>query len=246
MKLFTNVKDFIHGLEDYCFPEYSCLLCGREVEDLNLHVCNDCKKEFKFISGNLCEKCGAHVNKYTTICDACKSVNFVFDASRSVFEYTNKTAKLVTGLKFKNKKYLAKYLARYMNEVYKEWGISADILVPVPISDNRLKERGFNQSELIAEELSILSNIPVNNMLVKRVKVTPNQKELTRAERMKNLIGAFKVVKTKDYENKVLLIIDDVFTTGATLNEVAKELLKLKPAKIYCLTAGKTYLHNNT
>ena len=74
----------------------------------------------------------------------------------------------------------------------------------------------------------MLTETPVRADLIKRVKVTPNQKELTRAERMKNLIGAFKVNKTKEFENKNILIIDDDFTTGATLNEVAKEILKLK------------------
>ena len=247
--IISGMKTFINGIlnsfDELMFPEFKCFLCGREVEMTELHICNDCLKEFKLIKGKVCEICGLPIEEPNVICDECKTMQFEFDVARASFIYTNKTSKLITDLKFRNKKYLAKFLAYCMSLTLKNYPMNFDYIVPVPISDERRRQRGFNQSELIADELSNIVQKPVLNNLIMRTKTTPNQKELSRVQRMKNLVRAFCVEKTKEYEGKDLLIIDDVFTTGATVNEVARMLRQLNPGSICVLTAGKTVLSAN-
>lgn len=241
VKFKNAICDYLGAFEKMIFPEYRCFLCGREVRDTDKCLCDDCLKEFKLISGNICKRCGMPLPELNKICDDCKNIEYEFDVARAAFLYNRKTARLITDLKFRNRKYLARFLAICMSETLKTFPMDVDYIIPVPVSAQRLKSRGFNQAELIANHLSLLIGKPVvNDLIIRTNKETANQKDLSKLDRMKNLVGAFEVRRTKEFEGKDLLIVDDVFTTGATVNEVARMLRKLNPSGVCVITAGKT------
>ncbi|CDG02639.1 ComF family protein [Clostridium chauvoei] len=126
-----------------------------------------------------------------------------------------------------------------MCNLIKENEILADIILYVPLSKKSLKIRGYNQAEIIAKVISEKLDIPISNTLIK-VKETKEQKTLSKEERSINLINAFDIKKPSDIENKRIILIDDVLTTGATLRECEKILKKFRASTINILTVAKS------
>lgn len=246
-KVINFLKGIGETIEDALFVDYSCIVCGAEIDsNSKTRLCEDCINKFPFLdTKNICAKCGAPLNSITNFCDDCKLTKFDFDEARASFEYTNDAKRLVLAIKYANAKYLAKYFAKYMYETFLNWGVVVDLIIPVPLSEKRQKSRGYNQSELLAEEFSNFSGIEVCSEKVVRIDSGKTQQHSTRKERFDNMKGVFKLNDKTSLEGKNILIIDDVYTTGATVNELSKTLRKLKPDKIYVLTAGKTLFHNN-
>lgn len=225
------------------YPEYGCFICGRENEHPENYICPRCEQVVYRLKGTLCEKCGAPVPGIAKLCLNCKNNNeLYFTKARAVFAYDENTSKPVMGLKYNGKKYLVPFMAKEMKAVLKEFKEKPDIIIPVPTTAKRLKKRGFNQAELLAYELSEQcgKEMEVQTKLIYRSKEVHTQVNLTRKQRLENLKGAFKLTNNKSLEGKVVLIVDDVFTTGATSNEVARVLSRLKPKAIYVLTFAKT------
>ena len=120
-------------------------------------------------------------------------------------------------------------------EKLKDEELPVDLVIPVPLHPDRLKERGFNQAELLVEEFETL-NIPILKDNLIRVKYNSQQSILSKAERIINLSGSFVIQDKKPIKNKNILVVDDIFTTGSTLNEVAKTLIEAGASKVFCLT----------
>jgi len=115
-----------------------------------------------------------------------------------------------------------------------------DLIIPVPLHKNDLKKRGFNQSVLLSKIIGDYFSIPVGeNVLIKK-KITPFQVDLSKKEREKNILKAFSVEKPEEINGKNILILDDVFTTGATVEECAKELIRSRANNIFVLTLART------
>ena len=239
MKIKEILGAFVDYFDELLFPEFKCFMCGREAKDLDYHLCDDCKSTLPFIEGSLCCKCGHPVIDSNDYCDNCRFMSYDFDEARAVFEYDDFTKGRILAIKYHNAKYLAKFFARLMLDVINEWNVSPDILVPVPLTKSRYKERGFNQAELIANELSKLTGIPVITKIISKKSDAKLQKGLTLKERFENMKGVFELDKRYILKFKKVLIIDDVFTTGATASEVSRTLRKAGPDRIYVLTAGK-------
>lgn len=230
------MKKVSEFLSKILFSEkWTCNLCGREVFDGVF--CQDCLDKLPFNDGEICFHCGRHVKVSENYCLTCKGKLTSIDKGRSVFRYKDEVAFLIKKFKYENGQYLAKVFAPYLEKLYLKNYFNADFIVFVPMTDKALKERGYNQTELLANELGKLISVPVNNVLVK-VRETERQATLDREGRIKNLSGAFKVIDKKAIENKTVLIIDDVTTTGSTA-EVIASLLKNKGAdKVYLLTVA--------
>ena len=239
MKVKEILSNIINYFDELMFPEYKCFVCGREAKDLDYHMCERCKDDFPFIKGSICCKCGAPVLDENDYCDDCRFYNYDFDEARAVFEYNEKTRGRILGIKYQNQKYLAKFFARLMKDVLDEWGVKPDIIVPIPISEARRKERGYNQAELIADELATLTGLPVISKIISKKSDAKLQKGLTLKERFENMKGVFELDKRYILKFKKVLIIDDVFTTGATVSEASRTIRKASPDRIYVLTAGK-------
>ena len=183
-------------------------------------------------------KCGKPLKvEEQEYCYDCRRHAYAYEQGRSLWLHTGLVSRAIYGFKFHNKRYYAKIFAGEMAEKYGGWIRKNEIeeIIPVPLHPSKRRTRGFNQAELLAEELGRLLQIPVNKQAVLRVKKTRPQKKLNDKERQKNLRGAFGVSK-KWNAGKNVLIIDDIYTTGNTVHRIAGMLKKAGAQKVYFLT----------
>lgn len=229
MNPFTWISARIRRYDDE--HNFTCDLCGREVFS-GEHVCEPCRKILPWNDGNVCPLCGRKVGE-KGICLECKYKRLPVDKARSALLHEGEAAHLV--MRAKKHKYLCRTLAELMEPLLKEFS-DADALVFVPMTEKAYKKRGYNQSRLIAEELSRRSGLPVLDVAVK-TRETDAQKSLGRQAREKNLEGCFHISDRKAVKGKKLLIIDDTLTTGATAGEYASRLKRAGATAVYALTA---------
>lgn len=220
----------------FCPENYTCSFCDREVFD-GKPVCEDCLKTLPFNDGFICGRCGRATKSPTEYCDDCKRSRIYFDGARSAYIYAPPVSGAIKALKFSGKKYFAREFAAVMAKVYYKAYFNCEVIVPVPSSPSRIKEKGYNQSELIAAALGELTDIPVINAVAKK-RETESQVGLTEKERYSNLSGSFKVVDAEAIKGKKVLIVDDVMTTGTTLNVMAETLKKAGANEVYGITAA--------
>ena len=217
-------------------PNIKCIVCGDDLDgDYKYNICDRCIKQLPFITSNVCRKCGAPINDMGKVCMNCKNAGHTFTSNISIFMYSEPMNRFVRELKFHNKKYLANTLGAFIVTKVIESGKKYDIVIPVPLHENKLKERGYNQSELLCDGLKALGYNVRTDILIKK-KDTPQQVGLEREQRLKNLKGVFKVLHRKDVSGKVVLLVDDVITTGTTLDECAQSLINAGASKVYCIT----------
>lgn len=216
------------------FPDcLACLACGSEALVDEHGLCEVCKQELKRVE-QACVKCGKALEKEGK-CRDCGKVTHAFDRCISVCQYTDSAANLVKGLKFHNRRYIAPGIAKLMEEYFLTKRCKADLIVAVPMHRKDERARGYNQSILIAKHLSDLTGIPYAQPL-KKIKQTSHQVGLNRQERLLNLDGAFEAIFEEDDKGKRILLVDDVYTTGATMDACAKALKSGGAAKVYGFT----------
>jgi len=187
--------------------------------------CADCLKKLPFITGRRCPACGGFLSGIFESCSDClSSGERPWHAAYAVFSYRDAAAEAVRLFKFGKRTALAKPFGRFMAESLPD-SSAYDFLVPVPLHWFRFLQRGFNQSLLLAEEVSGRTGIPVLNALY-RTRYTRHQAFLNREERLKNIHGVFSLRSPETIRGKKILLIDDVMTTGTTLEEAVRMLLK--------------------
>lgn len=219
---------------------FTCDICGREVFD-GERVCEACRKALPWNDGKICPLCGRKV-KEAGICLECKEKPLQTDKVRSAFLHEKEAARLVVRYK-RGQKYLYRTLAELVLPIIKREFPDAEALVCVPMTKKAQRARGYNQSLVLCEEYARRLDIPVLAVAEKR-RETQSQKFLGRAEREKNLEGCFRISDKTAVNGKTLLIIDDTFTTGATVSELAGALKHAGAAKVYAFTA--TSVENKT
>ncbi len=160
--------------------------------------------------------------------------------ARSVCVYDDFMADMIAKYKYHNNPYMFKTFAYMLTEKFKTLNIEVDCVIPVPITKKRKRERGFNQSALIAKEFSNQNNFAYFDDVLIKTKESLHQADLGYIERQKNILGSFKVENKKKIEGKSILIVDDVLTTGATTGACAEALKKAKAKKVYVLTIAST------
>lgn len=238
------MKNFLRHLLNIFLPP-RCICCGEVLSEGN-GLCPKCFSSVKFITKPYCAICGAPLenplDEKDIVCGKClKDKRHYFSLQRSAFIYDENSKHMLINLKFHDKTSYAPVLAKFLHkaafDILKE---NPDIIVPVPLHYMRLLKRKYNQSSLLAHELSNLCNIPVDDFSLKRCKNTTPQVEFSGKARIKNVRGAFAVKNPKNIKNKKVLLIDDVMTTGSTLKECAIALKKAGAAKIYALTVART------
>lgn len=225
------------------FPkDIKCIVCDSELNKTTLFcICKDCLKTLPFIPSTACIKCGTPMKNNDQHCTICKRDSFSFLAHRSVIEYDGSIVNIVRSFKYFNAKYLATYLgnllvAKYINE---NWAV--DIVVPVPLHPIRQKERGFNQAELLANQFKNVA-LNVNATSLMRIKHLPQQAKLSRNERLVNLKNSFMVDNSEQIKDKTILLIDDIFTTGQTMEACTKALLNAGAKNVYALSICRPIL----
>lgn len=189
-------------------------------------ICRNCEKLVIKVRGNICMTCGRLLkNKGSLTCQDCGRYPHIFSEGRSLYEYEGPVRESVYRFKYKGRKSYADAFAYDAMDIWGEWiKASADIIVPVPMNAEKLRKRGYDQADVLARAISFESGIPYCHMLDRTRKTVP-MKTLSRAERQNNLKNAFQV-RDFDVKLKKVLLVDDIYTTGSTLDECARMLLK--------------------
>ncbi len=234
MGVIVKLKRFIN---EYFFNEkWCCNVCGKEIFN-DKYFCDECEKTLPYNDGHVCEHCGRKVIAPEPYCSTCKGALTSLDKCRSAFVYQKPINHLIQNAKYNGNKYLLKAFADYLAPLYFKNYFNADYLCFVPMTKQAIDKRGYNQSEELARFLSKKVNVPVLDCLTK-TKDTQRQAQLTKMQRLKNLIGVFRVSKRKAIKDKTLLLIDDVTTTGSTAEVIASALKKAGAQKVYLLSVA--------
>ena len=237
------MSDWLKKLFSILFPkDIKCICCEAELQKSSRFcMCENCLNNLPFIGEHFCKKCGEKLSSLSNVCLSCKDHSErYFTFNRSVFCYEGVIKKLIFDLKYNNAKWLGEYLGRFLVDEYLKMGIKADYIIPIPLNKNRLKQRGYNQSEVISKPFETELGIKLETQNFIRTIDTPTQTNLTKKERETNLLGAFEVLNKDIFKNKTILLVDDVFTTGSTMEEASKTLLKAKAKAVYTLTLAHT------
>ncbi len=229
MKIVELLKTKLKKYDDT--HNFTCDVCGREVF-ANERICKIC---FPLLPWNrvVCPFCGRKVGE-EGVCLDCKERRIAVDLARSLFVHEGEAARLVVRFK-RGEKYLFRTFAEYLAPCLEKNFPDADAVTFVPMTERAEKERGYNQSRLLAEAVAERSGRTFLAPAVKR-RETAAQKFLSRAEREENLKGCFRVEDKKSVAGRRIVIIDDTLTTGATAGELCAVLRKAKAEKVYLLT----------
>ena len=234
-------------------PELSSGLLegGPLMEAYDALICRDCRKELALIRDPVCEKCGKqlYTGEEERLCHDCREKIRSFLSCRCMLIYDELTRDIISAVKYNSKREYIDLLSLMAAERYGGWikGLGVRFIIPVPVHPSRLKKRGYNQAELMALGIGRLLNIPVENKAVIRTKQTLPQKELDRDSRLKNLQNAFQTVpdtikriRSSFGDAVSVLVVDDIYTTGATLDLVSLSLISSGITKVYglCMAAG--------
>lgn len=219
-------------------PDWRCLSCGKEIFGKE-KFCENCLNILPFNDGYICGHCGRAVIAPENYCTTCKNNLVSLDKCRSCFVYKKPVSNMIQRLKYSNQRYLVDYFAERLKFIYLQNYFNADYFAFVPMSEKAKKKRGYNQSELLAQALSKLTDVPVFYGLIKKGE-TKRQVTLGRKDRLKNLQDSFRVKDKKSVMGKTLVIIDDVTTTGATAEAVARELKRVGAKTVYLITVAST------
>lgn len=216
----------------------NCPICDRIVKEQGELICSGCEKHVRVLREPLCKKCGKPLaNEEQEYCYDCEKTQHLFERGAALLPYEGKVKESVYRMKFHNKReyldYYGEKMAAELEHNVKQW--NANLLVPVPMHWRKRRERGFNQAELLAKKIAEGLQLPVRNDLIVRRHYTRPQKELLLRERKENLRGAFAVSKN-DVEDQAIILIDDIYTTGTTIDEIAGELKRAGARCVYFLT----------
>lgn len=232
-----RVRKILRKPVDLIFP-LRCPVCDRPVPFPEL-ICPECRKKLRYVAGPRCLKCGKHIrDDRQEYCRGCRTAPHKFEAGRGIFVYRS-AAESMYRFKYAKRQEYARFYGQQIAEkaggIIKKW--KPDALVPVPIHSTKKRERGYNQAALLAEETGRILNIPVESRLLLRVKKTLPQKALSDDERQNNLKKAFKISRN-DVKLKTVIIIDDIYTTGSTIDACAETLKEAGVEKVYFITAA--------
>ncbi len=229
---------------DFVFPRH-CPVCGDIVVPKGEDICFECEGKLRYTEEPYCLKCGKKLEgDGQAYCAECMGNSHRFEYGRSVFMYNDDLAKSIYSFKYRKRQEYAGFYAKEMALRYKRMilELEPDAFVPIPLHKNRYRKRGYNQAELLAVELSRAlreeMSVPVMRLLV-RERATRPQKNLTPGERQNNLKGAFKIAGNS-VKLKTVILIDDIYTTGSTMDSAAGCLYEAGVDKVYFLVLSST------
>lgn len=231
-------QKMINFISNLLYPKHiKCICCKSELPKQNVYdMCDKCYASAPLILNHFCPRCGMQLPKDGEgACINCKRNNYHFETARAVFSYKDKVVPMIHKFKYSKYKFLAEPFAYFMYDIIIKNNWKIDKIAYVPLHPKREKNRGYNQSRELAIHLSRLTNIPIFDDIV-RIKDTPTQTKLSRKDREENVKNCFKVSSKNEIKNLNILLLDDVFTTGSTTNEICKELKHSGSGQIFVLT----------
>ena len=208
-----------------------CLLCTTSSQDI---LCPSCAHDLPYLTTTRCPRCALPTPNGET-CGRCLAKPPHFDAARALFRYDFPVDKLIQSFKYGHRLALASYFGKCLSEQAEDLG--ADIIIPLPLHPERLRERGFNQALELARPVGEVLGCPVESTLCQRTRNTPAQAELPWKARAKNIRHAFHC--STDLSNQRIILVDDVMTTGASLDECARTLKLHGAAEITLLVVAR-------
>lgn len=217
-----------------------CPVCDRVLYDTL--ICPGCVKKIKYVSQPVCFCCGKPLEDvHQEYCGDCTKRHHVFLQGKAVFCYQGAMRKIMYRYKYSNRRDYTEFFAAEAARLYGQWIKRCGIeqIIPIPLSKKRRRQRGYNQAELFAKRLSQLIRIPMNKKLLLRTRDTTPQKQLSVQERKNNLKNAFKIAQNVVKSERVLLV-DDIYTTGSTIDAAAFTLKQegIKEVYFLCISIG--------
>ncbi len=199
-------------------------------------LCAKCRAEIEYISEPVCQQCGYPQSAPTTVhCEQCRRVRFPGSGLRSLAFHVGPLRRAVHGLKYKHNPPLSEALALLISQRWPAIFPIESILIPVPLASDRLRERGFNQAELLARHVGVRRRLPVWPTALRRVRSTESQVGKTALARQANMVGAF-AADARKARGRNFILIDDVCTTGATLGACVEALLESGAGQVWAYT----------
>jgi ComF family protein len=235
------LKKILTGLVDIIYPP-RCLICHEKLKIDSLYkvVCIQCWSKIKRNSPPFCRRCGRHLKDPSKdICGLCQDKNYYFDRAFSACIYEGVLKELIHQFKYSDKEYLGNILSELLIDFIKQYNIpleAFDFLIPVPLHKRKLREREFNQAEILAQSLACAFNLVLSKDALLRIRDTATQTELKENERLKNVEGCFMVNPGVELKGKDILLIDDLLTTGATCSQAAYALKKAGCNQVIVMT----------
>lgn len=241
------LKKILGNLWDILYPR-RCAVCDSVLGGKEMYVCKNCISLPVRIEGAYCLKCGKPVSGEKELCKECRETAFTFTAGRAAFVYDTYMRRSITNFKYHGRQEYARFYADTLYQMYGEEvkKTGADALIPVPIHRERRKKRGYNQALVLAEEFGRYVGIPVYGDFLVRTKKTAPQKELAGTERLRNLYEAFSINDVGwELSKKIncVIIMDDIYTTGSTMEACSRVLKDSGIERIYflCVCTGQIF-----
>ena len=244
------LKNLTEGFLKLIFPR-NCLTCRHKIESNHPAeiLCGHCLEAIESNRPPFCARCSRHLawpdkHSLCLLCSLCSQNDYHFDRAWAATDYNDGMKRLIHLFKYGQKTSLRRPLSDLLFSFLDTYQLNLenfDTIVPVPLHPTRQRERGYNQSQLIAEQISGRFQIPlsINNLV--RIRHTKNQALIGKKERWTNIGGAFKIRHSKNFKHKCVLIIDDLLTTGATASEAARMLKESGALRVDVLTVAITH-----
>lgn len=241
------LREAVDSVASLIFPA-PCRICEKTlITASRIPVCSTCLNSLQPLVGSACQWCGRpFVSPVVTataqpLCHLCRQEVYDFDLARSFASYNDTMVRAIVLLKYHAVTPLGGWFAARLKdmiarlpEVY-----VADVVVPVPLHASRLRERGYNQAELIARPLAKRLGLPLETYLLVRTRPRPDKLKLTRKERWRTVRGAYAMREGTRIDKARVLLVDDVFTTGATLDACSRALRGAGASRVVALTVAR-------
>ena len=243
------IQPYLHRAINTLLPQ-DCRTCDRPLDkDPVPFFCQPCWDTISPLRGPSCPKCGRPFTspmalRYSPyhLCGPCRRHPPSFSAAWSLYPFEGSLRDAIHLFKYQGKIQLRSHLERLLQIAW-NGSPSIDLIMPVPLAPERLREREYNQALLLADFVATWQQIPLSFHHLIRTRHTPPQSQLKQAERRRNLRGAFALQQPDEIRGKTILLVDDVFTTGTTLHECSKVLRKCGSSHVYALTLARTMYH---
>ncbi len=215
-----------------------CPVCDKIVTPFGEKICLECMPALKLLTPPWCMQCGKKLYREEEYCEDCRRIRHHFIRGRALYEYGS-AAPSIYRMKYGKRQEYADYfgeeIERWLGDFIRQ--VKPDALIPIPLHKKRLRRRGYNQAELLARAVSAYSGVPVCTKMLVRIKNTTPLKSQNPLERQNNLKRAFNI-KQNDVKLKTIIIVDDIYTTGSTIDEAAAALQAAGVQNVYFITVA--------
>jgi competence protein ComFC len=238
------LQDVFQGIKELIFPD-NCFLCRTYLQSSHQkQLCDSCLSLIQLNTPPFCLKCSRHLEIFNEKgwCSSCLKTRYSFDTAWAACVYEDPLPQLLHAFKYHDKTHLRRLFSSLLNTYIETYHIPLDhfdMIIPIPLHPARLRERGFNQAELLAQ--TVRSKLPLRTDILTRSKFTSSQTLQEAKQRWTNVSDAFRIVHSLDIADKSILIVDDLLTTGATVHAASETLKNAGAAYVGVLTLAITH-----